>query len=121
MVPATLAFLHTIHIYARPSVSLSRAKPTVSLSNTRPTTRPTAQYMKLSEPQVSWNTILKARTRHHEIKLRLAEVAKLQKKSESLQEYMRHEMEFLRLIERDDALRATIARMIMLYVKQKHK
>lgn len=110
MVPATLAFLHTIHIYARPLASLSSSRPTAQCIA-----------MKLSEPQVSWNTILKARTRHHEIKLRLAEVAKLQKKSESLQEYMRYETEFLRLIERDDALRATIARMIMLYVKQKHK
>ena len=105
MVPATLAFLHTIHIYARP------------------TARPIAQCvaMKLSEPQVSWNIILKARAKHHEIKLRLAEVAKLQKKSDTLQEYMRYETEFLRLIERDDALRATIARMVMLYMKQKHK
>jgi len=76
--------------------------------------------MKLEEPAVTWNTILKARSRHHEVKLRLAEVAKLQKRAESLQEYMRYEKEFLILIERDDALRACIARMIVSYMGKKH-
>jgi len=69
-----------------------------------------------AEPKPTWPAILKSRNKHHEVKLRMAEVAKLQKKAETLQEYMRYEKEFHDLIERDDALRAAISRMIMKYV-----
>ncbi len=100
MVPSTFALLHTLHIYARP---IAR----------------TAPLMKGWEPEVTWPSILKARSRHQEVKLRLAEVAKAQKCAASLQEYMAFEKEFLTLIERDDAMRAHISRMVVRFMAQR--
>lgn len=107
MVPSTIALLHTLHIYARP---IARTAP---FKTTSPIT------MTAWEPEVTWPTILKARSRHQEVKLLLAEVAKAQKCATSLQEYMSYEKKFLDLIERDDALRAHISRMIVRYMAQR--
>lgn len=105
MVPATLAFLHAVHIYSQPSARVFNH----------------LTVMKAAEPKLAWSDIVKARAKHHEIKLRLAEVAKHQKKANSLYEYMSYEKEFLSLIERDDKMRAAMSRMIMRYLSKKHK
>ena len=99
MTPATLALLHTIHIYARPSARIFNH----------------LTVLKAAEPKLTWTDILKARAKHHEIKLKLADVAKQQKKASSLDKYMSYEQEFLSLIKRDDKMRAALSKMITQY------
>jgi len=106
---AALTFLQTIAI----GVPTTRVLSTVA--------RRQFNTIVYAEPKPTWPAILKSRNKHHEVKLRLAEVAKLQKKAETLQEYMRYEKEFHDLIERDDALRAAISRMIVKYVGSQKK
>lgn len=113
MLPATIAFLHTVHIYRTPNQFNPFERSSHSMMRTPTSFKTAPSATNLNAHKVTWESVIKARARHHEVKLRLAEVAKLQKKSESLQEYMRYENDFLKLIQQDDALRAAIAKMII--------
>ena len=94
MIPVTLSFIHTIHIFARPVQPLRMAK------------------------SIEWNSIVELRNRHVEVKLNIAEVAKKQKSADSLPQYMRHEEEFRRLVRRDEHVRKQIARLLTKYFEQ---
>lgn len=61
---------------------------------------------------VSWEVILEARQRHHEVKLEIAEAARQQKSSETLGEYQRLDAKLAELFLRDDEEKLRIARMI---------
>ena len=93
MIPRTLAFLHTVHIFSR-TQPLHMAKP------------------------VKWETIVGLRNQHQQCKLELADVAVKQKKVETLQQYMVMEDQFLRLMKRDDQYRKVIAKLIQRYFEQ---
>lgn len=92
---ANLAFLHAVHVLSRPSMCRLCA--------------------------TKWDDIIEARQRHHELKLQLADVARKQRQSESLQQYMRLDAEFLELIRRDDEMRARIARLITIYFEEQRR
>lgn len=61
---------------------------------------------------VSWEVILEARQRHHEVKLEIAEAARQQKGSETLGEYQRLDAKLAELFLKDDEEKLRIARMI---------
>lgn len=100
MIPATLSFLHTVHIFARPS---SFIRPSTTALNARP---------------IEWQFISDMRLRHIEVKLDIAEVAKKQKNSDSFSEYMRHEETFNRLVKREEHFRKKIAKLLTKYFQQ---
>ena len=93
MIPATLSFLHTVHIFSR-TQPLHMVKP------------------------VKWETIVGLRNQHQQCKLELADVAVKQKKAQTLQQYMVMEDDFLKLMKRDDQYRRVIARLITKYFQQ---
>jgi len=70
---------------------------------------------------VSWEVILEARQRHHEVKLEIAEAARQQKGSETLGEYQRLDAKLAELFLRDDEEKLRIARMIGEYFGERAK
>jgi len=91
--PYQIAFLHTVTV-------LSRREQATCLRATK------------------WDEIIEARREHHEVKLGMAEVAKRQRQCDTLQEYQRLDVEFLKFIRKDEEMRAKIARMIQKYFQE---
>ena len=100
MIPTTLSFLNTIHIFAAPRTRFFHIAPICMGKN------------------VEWKHIVDLRCKHQDVKLKMSEVARNQKLSDTLQEYMALEAQFSKLMARDSALRRVIPRLLKKYLEQ---